>query len=57
MTILFGVHVDEILTQYSDIDMASFCVGSLFKNIPLNESIDICINKLFQVPETLVIGK
>ena len=57
MTILFGVHVDEILTQYSDIDMASFYVGSLFKNIPLNESIDICINKLFQVPGTLVLGK
>ena len=34
--------------------MASFDVDALFTNIPLDETIDICVKKLFQNPETLV---
>ena len=33
---------------------ASLDVDSLFANIPLNETIDICIKKLFQKPKILV---
>ena len=43
--------VDEILTQDSDICMASLDVDVLFTNIPLDETIDICVKKLFQTPE------
>ena len=35
--------VDEILTQDSDLCMASLDVDALFTNIPLDETIDICI--------------
>ena len=34
--------------------IASLDVDSLFANIPLNETIDICIKKLFQKPKVLV---
>ena len=34
--------------------MASSDVDSLFTNIPSDETIDICVNKLFQNPENLV---
>ena len=43
--------VDEILTQDNDLCMASLDVDDLFTNIPLDETIDICIKKLFQTPE------
>ena len=43
--------VDEILTQDCDICMASLDVDVLFNNIPLDETIDICVKKLFQTPE------
>ena len=36
--------------------MASLDVDALFINIPLDETIDICVKKLFQNPETLVKG-
>ena len=36
--------------------MASLDVDALFTNIPLDETIDICVKKLFQTPETLVKG-
>ena len=48
--------VDEISTQDSDLCMASLDVDALFTNIPSDETIDICIKKLFQTPETLVKG-
>ena len=48
--------VDEILTQNSDLYMASLDVDALFTNIPLDETIDICLKKLFKTPDTLVKG-
>ena len=48
--------VGQILTQNSDLCMASLDVDALFTNIPLDETIDICVKKLFQTPETLVKG-
>ena len=36
--------------------MASLDIDTLFTNIPLDETIDICIKKLFQTPQTLVLG-
>lgn len=37
----------EILSQDSSLYMASLDVDSLFTNIPLNETIDICLNGVF----------
>ena len=48
--------VDEILTQNSDLYMASLDVDALFTNISLDETIDICLKKLFKTPDTLVKG-
>ena len=48
--------VDEILTQNSDLYMASLDVDALFTNIPLDETIDICIKKLFKTLDALVKG-
>ena len=42
--------VDEILTENSDIYMASLDVDALFTNIPIDEIIDICVKKLFKTP-------
>ena len=39
--------VDEMLTQNSDLYMASLDVDALFTNIPLDENIDICVKKTF----------
>ena len=36
--------------------MTSFDVENLFTNIPLNETINICLNHLFTDPSSLVIG-
>ena len=36
--------------------MASFDVENLFTNIPLNETIDICLKILFTDPTSLIIG-
>lgn len=44
----------RVITEGSDLDMASSDVDSLFTNIPSDETIDICVNKLFQNPENLV---
>ena len=38
--------VDEILSQDSDLYMASLDVDALFTNIRLDETIDICVKKL-----------
>ena len=48
--------VDEILTQISDLYMASLDVHVLFTNIPLDETTDICVEKLLKTPNTLVKG-
>ena len=47
---------DEILTQNSDLYMASLDVDALFTNIPLDETIDICVKRLFETLDTLVKG-
>ena len=36
--------------------MASLDVNALFNNIPLDETIDICIKKLFKTRDTLLKG-
>ena len=48
--------VDEMLTQNSDLYMASLDVDVLFTNIPLDETTDICVKKLFNTRDTLVKG-
>lgn len=48
--------VDGTLIQDSNLDVSSVDVDYLFINISLDKTIDICINKLFQNPETLVYG-
>ena len=45
--------VDEILTQNNDFYMASLDVDTLFNNIPLDQTTDICIKKLFKTPDTV----
>ena len=45
--------VDEILTQKSDLYVAGLVVDPLFTNIPLDETIDISLKKLFKTPDTL----
>ena len=47
---------DEILTQDSTQDMDSLDVYSLFRTIPLAETNNICIRKLFQNPQSSVNG-
>ena len=46
--------VDEILTQNSDLYMASLDVDALFTNIPLDETIDIWEKKYLKTLDTLV---
>ena len=46
--------VDKNLTQDSDLHLASLNVDALFANIPLDETIDICIDKPFLNPETFL---
>ena len=36
--------------------MASLDVDALINNIPLDKTIDICVKKLFKIPNTLVKG-
>ena len=48
--------VDDIFSQNSDLYMASLDVDALFTNISLHETIDICVKKLFETPDTLVKG-
>ena len=50
------IFVDEILTQNSDLYMASLDVDTLFTNTPLDESIDIYLKKVFKASDTLVKG-
>ena len=43
----------DILNQDSNLSMASFDADSLFTNIPLDDSINIIIEKLFSENETV----
>ena len=44
---------EEIFDQQHGLYMGSFDVVSLFTNIPLEETIEICTNKLFKESETV----
>ena len=48
--------VDEISTQNSHLYMTSLDFDALFTNIPLDETTDICLKKLFKTSDTLVKG-
>ena len=48
---------EEICEQDPTLTMGSLDVDSLFTNIPLDETIDICINQLFQNTETVEVLK
>ena len=48
--------VDEILTRNNDLYMASLNVDALFTNIPLDETFDICVKKLFKTLDNFVKG-
>ena len=43
----------EITQQSSKLFMASLDVDSLFTNVPLNETIEICVNELFKSSQTV----
>ena len=43
---------EEIVDQQPDFFMGSLDVDSLFTNIPLEETIEICTNELFKESET-----
>ena len=44
---------EEIVDQQHDLFMGSLDVDSLFTNIPLEETIEICTNELFKESETI----
>ena len=44
---------EELLDQQTDFFMDSLDVDSLFTNIPLEETIEICSNELFKESERL----
>ena len=44
---------EEICEQYPTLTMGSLDVDSIFTNIPLDETIDICINRLFENTDTV----
>ena len=47
-TVIDSIHfAEEIYQQYSNLHMASLDVDSLFTNIPLDETIDICVDNLY----------
>ena len=46
----------DVKKQSCDSFMASFAVEALFTNIPLNETIEICVNKLFKKPGMKIKG-
>ena len=47
---------DDVKKQNANLFMTSYDVDSLFTNIPLSETIDICVNKLYTRRQTLVKG-
>ena len=44
---------EEICEQDPSLSMGSLDVDSLFTNIPFDETIDICINQLFENTDTV----
>ena len=44
---------EEICEQDATLSMGSLDVDSLFTNIPLDETIDICVNQLFENTDTV----
>ena len=44
---------EEIVDQQHDLFMGSLDVNSLFTNIPLEETIEICTNEIFKESETV----
>ena len=50
------IFVDEILSQKSDLYMASLDVDALCTNIPFDQTIDIYVKKFFKTLDTLVKG-
>ena len=44
----FFTFVDKILTEDSDLYMASLDIDALFTNIPLDDTIDICLKNFFK---------
>ena len=51
MTLLLKILDDEILTQNSDLSMASLDIDAIFLNILLDETIYMYIKKLVQTTE------
>lgn len=49
----FIIFVDKTWTQDRDLDTDSLGIDSRFTNIPVDKTIGICMNKVFQSPETL----
>ena len=47
---------EEVCEQDTILSMGSLDVDSLFTNIPLDETIDICINQLFENTYTIIFG-
>ena len=45
--------VKDVTQQSSKLFMASFDVDSFFTNVPLDESIEICVNELFKSSQTV----
>ena len=50
----FVKEISEI--NFNDCVMASFDIKSLFTNIPLNETIEICLNRLFENDEEKILN-
>ena len=44
---------EEICEQDPSLSICSLDIGSLFTNIPLDETIDICMNQLFENTDTV----
>ena len=52
MSFSFSFHfAEEIVDQQHDLFMGSLDIDSLFTNIPLEETIEICTNELFKESE------
>ena len=53
-TVKYQFHIaEEICEQDPSLSMGSLDVDSLFTNIPVDETIDICINQLFENTDTV----
>ena len=50
---IFNHLAEEIVNEQHDLFMCSLDVDSLFTNIPLERTIEVCTNKLFKESETV----